>query len=490
MGWLSKLEGLVKNGRGGDSSQWSDSRAQAVENAANRAPGGLLSSAGWADDGPIKGLAYSPNGPYTPIYDAWQKKEDAYQEKMDSEDTKNYLFNQSVKMGDHEFVGDLVDHLTSNRYYSNEHSEALAGAPEDLGPAAGGAWDNPKRGEDPRDKFATMYGGLVSPDTWLDKDLGGKYGGATGYNDPKFGLVKLGLYGTQGPSTSQDAYAAGKIWDVLRELGWDGNETSKVLEDLREGSLEPGFLDALEHKMGEGYAGSLPGSTQSQEWDDREMEDAPPGVFFSDRPGWTGNFKYDTKTTEREDIFGKYSPFSDTITVSPDDKNVRETLVHELGHRGMSGLSRLPPGLVSSALEEEYGQGAGGETAFIDPTTGNHMTTSEFLDYDSRWPDKGAGEVQTDAYGQSPEHNLIDASSRNRNNRYMFESFGTDDHSPDAEGRKDAQGTYGILGRVANNVLDRLQAGKAREVETMRTVGPQWYGGVTGTESSPLIPRR
>jgi hypothetical protein len=195
-----------------------------------------------------------------------------------------------------------------------------------------------------------------------------------------------------------------------------------------------------------------------------------------------GNFSYDTEETQEENIFGKYNAGSDRITVSPDDKNVRETLVHELGHRGASGLSRLPPGLINSALEEEYGQGAGGETAFIDPTTGKHMTTSEFLEYENR---RGDGE-----YGQGPEHNMIDASSRNRNNRYMFESFGTDDHSPDAEGRKDAQGTYGILGRVANNVLDRLQAGKAREVETMRTVGPQWYGGVTGTESSPLIPRR
>jgi hypothetical protein len=137
--------------------------------------------------------------------------------------------------------------------------------------------------------------------------------------------------------------------------------------------------------------------------------------------------------------------------------------------------------LINSALEEEYGQGAGGETAFIDPTTGEHMTANEFLDYDKRWPD---------AAGQSPEHNMIDASSRNRNNRYMYESFGTGENSPDPEGRGDAQSSYGILGNVANNILARLQAGKAREVETMRNVGPEWYGGKTGTGSSPLIPRR
>ena len=441
------------------------------------ANGGLVSSAGWEKNDDSRTNANPRQG----NSDRDARSRARYQEKMDSPGVRDYLLYQSQKMGDTEFVGDLVDHLTSNRYYSNDYSEALAGARDDLGPLEGSLKTEDGITRFVGDRLATMYDTLPTRDTLYNVTPGGKYGGATGYNDDKFGLVKLGLYGTQGPSSYQDINSANAMWNAMSKYNLSTEEKAEVMDGIRTGDTARDDLDWLEEEMGEGYAGSLPGSSQNQAWDDRGMDNPPPGVFWADRPGWVGGFNYDAKTAKEEDIFGKYNPGSDLITVSPDDKNVRETLVHELGHRGMSGLSRLPAGLVGSALEEEFGRGAGGETAFIDPTTGKHMTTSEFLDYGNRWP---GGE------GQSPEHNVIDASSRNRNNRYMFESFGTGENSSDPEGRKYAQSTYGVLGRVATNLLNKLQEGKAREVVKMRNEGPEWYGGKSGTAVSPLIPRR
>ena len=449
-------------------------REQAMYNARNREPGmgGLISSSGWAKNDAGRANANPRSGSHS----QWQFGKDRYDEQMNSPETQNYLQQRSQEMGNTEFVGDLADHLTSNRYYSNDYSEALAGAPTDLGPAGEEGFTGYYNSMDP------MYGGLVSSETWNNNNAGGKYAGATGYDDTKFGLVKLGLFGTQGPSSYQDVEAAGRIYGALNNKGMEMEDIRNVFYDLREGKISQENLDLLEGEMGESFAGSLPGSTVNQGWDDRGMNNPPAGVFFSERPGWVGGFDYDSEETGEQDIFGKYSPFLDNITVSPDDKNVRETLVHELGHRGMSGLSRLDPQLINGAMNYNFGDGASDRTIWEDPTTGESFTANQFL------ANRGS---TGNSYGQSPEHNLIDATSRNRNNRNMYESFGTGDEPGDTStGIDHAQNAYGILGRIANSVSNYLQAGKKNEVDTMRTVGPEWYGGVTGSATSTLIPKR
>jgi len=439
------------------------------------APGGLVSSAGWEKNDDSRTNANPRQG--NSDRDAWSRAR--YQEKMDSPEVRDYLLYQSQKMGDTEFVGDLVDHLTSNRYYSNDYSEALAGAPQDLGPAGQEGWTGH------HNSLADKYGGLVyGADTWGNPNAGGKYAGAKDFNDDKFGLVKLGLYGTQGPSSSQDGYAAGGIYNALDNLKIPAGDIYQAMEDVRTGQVSQENLDWLEGQMGEYYDGALPGSSTNEAWNDTGLNGMP-GVFWSDRPGWAGNFVYDTEKTDEEGIFGMYTPFSDTITLDPEDKNIRETTVHELGHRGMKGLERMEtwrPGLVGSALEAIYGEGSGDMPIYEDPTTGERFTYDQFLE--NRNP-RGS-------YGQTPEHNLIDSTSRNRNNRSMFESFGSGDSPKKGnEGSMEiSQNAYGVLGAAANVLLDEIQAGKKKEVDTMRQVSDEWYGGKSGTAVSPLIPRR
>ena len=125
-----------------------------------------------------------------------------------NEDTKAYLRKSSEEFGDVEFVGDLVDDLTSNRYFPGQ------GGRKGMDPIAGGyfgPFSSHGPSKDLYDKwssygadhdFATMlsnhepsYDNFISVQDLNDMKSGGNYVGPVDYNDPKFGLVKMGLYG-------------------------------------------------------------------------------------------------------------------------------------------------------------------------------------------------------------------------------------------------------------------------------------------------------
>lgn len=429
-------------GGGEESVKWEDKRTGGGENAV------LPSSAGWEKNDPSRRkVRFEPEA-----------------EKPLSIEAENYLRQQSESFGNTEFVGDLVDHLTSNRYYTTPTTDVpISGAPTDLGPT-NVKWDNTFGSIDP------AYGTLVTREAWNDDDIGGQYRGPTGWDDPALGLVKLGLYGG-GNNTEkwEDDMLASGLADS------SGGEVSDeaIREAMQRARL--GDEDAINALSGLNSIDNNPVSSF--------FLDYLPGSMKAESPDWVGNFAPTPGLLSggEDSVFGDYSAWTDEIRYDPNDRNSRETIVHELAHRGIDGLRRGDVKDLTQYVPGNWGL-MSGQTLddfkfYEDPMTGEGYNFSSLL-----------GRRVGDDYGQSVEHNLIDSVSRNRNNRLLFESYGEPTINEFPRSRENAQDAYTNLGTLATNMVNAAQKDKYDYVREERAKeDSELYGGKSGTDLHPLL---
>ena len=395
---------------------------------------------------------------------------------------EEYLRQRSQEMGDTEFVGDLFDHYSSDRFYGETASGngwPYAGAPADMGPL------NPEG-----TRVDPYYAGYLTKPVTQDRDLSAKSYAPSGYSDPRSGLVKLGLYGGS--------------WDdpIMFPGGLEGLEdVAGNYYDIPEGErggLQSGLFQA---KDGDADRARLVNQALQGTYGEEitERYGFVPGHMgmYSERPGeWVGGITTEDGLLSNGDDskFGYYSLRDDGIRIDPrNDANVRETLAHELSHRGLAALSNLnemgDPRIAE--IEQELGMDFddkvvnkdASSTSWITPP-GKKLSLSDLMTYSGRHEGGDSG-----AY---VEHNLIDAASRNRNNRYLYEGHEFDGDTVvgvNPGGYEDYGRAYGMLGQIANEIVNKQQKKNYEWVKNMRNQydSPRVYGGKSGTALHPLL---
>jgi len=399
-----------------------------------------------------------------------------------SKEAENYLGQKSQEFGDIEFVGDLFDHYSSDRFYGETSSEKgwpYAGAPADMGPL------NPEG-----TRVDPYYAGYLTKPVTQDRGLSAKSYAPSGYSDPRSGLVKLGLFGGSWDDPIRFPGGVGSLADVVGEYYDIGPEDRDNLNSAifraKDGDANRANLvnQALEGTYGADFAeryGFVPGHIG----------------MYSERPGeWVGGItSEDGLLANRDDSkFGYYAPRDDGIRIDPrNDANVRETLAHELSHRGLAALSNLnemgDPRIAE--IEQELGMDFddkvvnkdASSTSWITPP-GKKLSLSDLMTWQGRH--------EGDDAGAHVEHNLIDAVSRNRNSRYLYEGHEFDGDTivgVNPGGYEDYGRAYGMLGQIANEVVNKQQKKNHEWVKNMRNQydSPRVYGGKSGTKVHPLL---
>ena len=404
-----------------------------------------------------------------------------------SKDAEKYLGQRSKEFGDIEFVGGLVDSLTSNRYYPGEGGnagmDALAGSNTGLGPdRIGGVDDRVYRnmvnkqgwGSNHLDKLSAKELATIDPDyrksttaaDLNDSRSGGKYQGATGYNDPQFGLVKLGLFGN----------------------GF-GDVGGEMTEDIIDNFVSRG----AKRENVEGWLyGARMGDQESIEWVKKylppnlqeDFKNRYPGGLLQEKYDWVGGITSMPGLLNNKRKYGHYLPRTNEINIDTNVRGIDQTTTHELMHRGIGALERE---------YRAYGQLPGANTntyLTTDPDTGRKITIDEFLR--DRWMGEADRESSGPA-GHGVEHNMINAVSRNRAKRSNFlgvrdpREFG--DIGKQNRQRRDSAEGLGRLGTIANAIVDQNQKDKYNWVKDTRERmdTPRVYGGKSGTKVHPLL---
>ncbi len=401
-----------------------------------------------------------------------------------NQDTKDYLRAKSEEFGDIEFVGDLVDDLTSNRYFPGQ------GGREGMDPIAGGhfgPYSSHGQSKDLYDKwsslgadhdFATMlsnheptYDNFITIQDLNDRKSGGNYVGPVDYNDPKFGLVRMGLYGNGWRMEPEDE---NKLIDRLKAGGISREDAESYLSLLRSG--HEGVYNAFTKDLG----------SENQDIIDRGY-----GGLRQERSDWVGNINMDPGQLERDRSFGYYTPVNDEIYVDPNSKLNANTMSHELMHRGISALDReyrrsgSDPNYFSSILGEDYPEGFNPSVdkvlLGINPDNSDPVTIGSFLGDRSVGGDKGA----------NYEHNMIDSLSRGRYGRSNYLGY-LPTRSVVAENAVRSTAAQGAekLGLLANAIVDQNQQYRHDSINRFRDKFPDnryIFGGKSGTKKSPLL---
>jgi len=447
---------------------WQDKRTGGGENTV------LQSSAGWAANDPARAAANQ----YTP---------QATKNGILSPDAVGYLGDRSVQFGDTEFVGDLFDHLSSQRYYGDPNKPANT--------ADGGRYIQRPPGEAYKNLGDWRQGNLnnvsrMNPDTDYNSRIGRDYLGPTGWDDPRSGLIKLGLYGSQNPTQ----------WNLNR---YDYDEQIKRLEaagatkEQAEGVISRArFGDEEAQGLVQKYLGALPGtkesspsSTSDEEYDNWFAYNTAPGIIgqvdtpidwdpdrssqsgndkefrsdvnadqnllggsqsyggqknyyptITDRPDWVGGFENEGGLLKNDNLFGYYMPTDDKITTDVrGDSNVRETQVHELAHRGLRDIERNLDGYVSGPvfglhpdqdlLNDTPGKGTGILNVGKDRDRSKPVGANKW-DLKYNWENSPGVSIRDivsnpdpEGRGSDLEHNLIDSVSRNPDQRALMDNL-------------------------------------------------------------------
>lgn len=402
-----------------------------------------------------------------------------------NQDTKDYLRGKSEEFGDVEFVGDLVDDLTSNRYFPGQ------GGRKGMNPIAGGLfgpYSSHGQSKDLYDKWSSLgadhnyatllsnheptYDNFISVADLNDKKSGGNYVGPVDYNDPKFGLVKMGLYGGGMSMVPSEENA---LRDDFISRGADPEDVEKALSALRIGNTGA-------YKW---FSENASSNEQLETIDDGL------GALRQERGDWVGNIKMDPGQIERKNSFGYYSPASDEIYVDPNSKLNANTMSHELMHRGLSALEReykvygSDPNHFSGYLGEDYPEGFNPSVdkvlLGINPDNSNPVTIGSLL------KDRGIGGDK----GATYEHNMIDSLARGRYGRSAYLG-----HKPTrsvvAENAVRSTAAKGAekLGLLANAIMDQNQKHRHDNINRLRDKFPDnavAFGGKSGTMKDPLL---
>ena len=390
-----------------------------------RANSNFPSSAGWEKNDTQRANANPMKGTHTKWKDSQKPMTKAAEE---------YLRQRSMEMGDTEFVGGLIDALTSNRYFpgqgGNKGMDALAGEATGLGPDIVGGKDydairmmtNNRWPHSQATRYADVdpdWRGSISADDLLYGGSGGDYLGPTSNRDPAFGLIKLGLYGSG--------------------LGDTGNNVTDSIID-----------------------------------------------------NWVGGIKTQPGMLDDERMYGVYKPRDNTVTIDPEVRSVDHVTNHELMHRGLSALGReyraygQEPRGVWDWLPGGFNTG---QYLATNPDTGRGVTMHQYL------VDRAIGESDnksSGSKGHSLEHNMINAASRNRAARSAFLGVNPADFGSitrQNNQRRNSMGGLNKLGMLGHAIVDANQAQKREYIDDRRKRfdNASIYGGKSGTKLHPLL---
>tara|TARA_Y100000588_G_scaffold268823_1_gene284090 strand:+ start:2201 stop:3451 length:1251 start_codon:yes stop_codon:yes gene_type:complete len=407
-----------------------------------------------------------------------------------SNDARKYLARRSREFGDVEFVGDQIDALTSNRYYPGEGGragmKALAGHPTGLGPdnPQGFSMDDynnfikagyPEWAASASAKMQPVYRTYAHPADYMNLSSGGDYEGATDYNDPKFGLVRLGLYGTGNSITDDDQ---DELVKNLVEFGIPEENVSNALRAAKHGNRDA--VAALRKYATNNKA--------------KRIAEKSAGAMVSEYGNWIGNVNM-VPGLVGEGKLGYYNPNeTDAIYVDSELADNRGTTNHELMHRGIESLQRQyalsgnDPNYFKDKLGSDYPfhVNTSNKTLAINPDDGKRVSIDDFL------KDRkiGRGRQGVVGEGHGIEHNLINSVSRNRSKRSS--NLG---HMPQksigAENSRRIGMVMGVekLGLLANALIDQRQRDKRNYVDYLRSEydSPRIFGGLTGTKLHPVL---
>ena len=409
-----------------------------------------------------------------------------------NQETKDYLRKASEGFGDVEFIGDLVNDLSSNRYFPGQGGNA------GMAPIAGGKYGpynsfgqdkqlyDQYRSYGASPEFANdlamiepAYNNYVTTEDIANPKSGGKYVGPVDYNDPKFGLVKLGLYGNGMGMTPEDEQKLAK--DFIK-AGAAPEKVENYLAHLRNGNQD--MYNAMTKQFPTGEINGL-------------VEDGF-GSIRQESDTWVGNINLDPGQLERENSFGKYQKKDDEIYVDPNSKTSARTTSHELMHRGIEALEReyevygSDPRYFSNQLGDNYPAelrtDLGRQFLGINPDTGKGLSIADFLNNRKI----GSGK------GHTFEHNMINSLARGRAVRSNYLGY---DPSIDKKGNPQriiaenaSRGTTAEaakkLGLLANAIVDKNQQFRHDSINRVRDKfpdNPYAFGGKSGTMKSPLL---
>ena len=402
-----------------------------------------------------------------------------------NEDTKAYLRKASEGFGDVEFVGDLVNELSSNRYFPGQ------GGNEGMAPIAGGEYGpyspfgqdkelyDAYRSQGASPKFANdlamiepAYNNYVTVEDITNPRSGGNYVGPVDYNDPKFGLVRMGLYGNGMSMTPEEE---GRLTKDLIESGASPEKVETYLAHLRNGNQN--MYNAMAKQFPTGESGDL-------------VEDGF-GSMRQESGTWVGNINLDPGQIEREGSFGKYQPKDDEIYVDPNSRTNARTTSHELMHRGLESLEReyqvygSNPRYFSNYLGDDYPAelrtDLGRQFLGINPDNGKGLSMADFLN------DRKIGGDQ----GHTFEHNMINSLARGRavRSNYLGNKSKNSVVAENASRQTTADAAE-KLGLLANALIDKNQQHRHDGINRLRDKFPnngRAFGGKSGTIKNPLL---
>ena len=446
---------------------------------------GIAAGIGWEKNDARRAAANPMKGTHA----AWERKKDKQDEVKKSKAYLDYMNHVSNQFGDTEFVGGLIDSLTSNRYYpgegGNKGMDPVAGSDRGWGPKNIDGLDSQMysnmkgNGWDFRDALDYSmvdpnYRGFISAEDINNASSGGEYLGPTSNSDDAWGLVKLGLYGN---GRGDFADVTGDIRRNYVGRGADPENMENQLAWSRGGYKDS--IDWIKDYLPEGS----------------DMENAfgwYPGGLLQESHDWVGGISTKPGMLKEDNMYGVHYPYYNEIEIDPNVRGIDQTTNHELMHRGLT------------ALESEYRYRGQDPNAFNsvgskrtnrinlgkDPDTGSRVSMHDFLINRELGQDD---EVSSGDKGHSFEHNMINAAGRNRAQRGHFLSF--DDPSSfgsikkQNKQREDNAEGLNKLGLLGHAIVDSNQRKKSKWLDETRNRNdsPRIFGGKSGTAVHPLM---
>ena len=485
------LLNLIKDGIKGENTGGKKTTSSTKKNGKSKKKSNLKSSAGWEKNDTSRAAANPMKGTHA----AWDRKDKHFKKVRNSKAYLDHMQNVSQQFGDTEFVGGLIDSLTSNRYFPGEGGNkgmgALAGNDRGLGPDSIDGMDRKeylklKKNGWPLAKakeYATVdddYRGFINRQDLTNNISGGTYQGPTDYRDPAFGLVRLGLYGGGLGDTNREVTDA-----IVNNFTGRGAEEQNVEDTLLGARL--GYQDSIDY-VNEYLPDEL---KEGFEW--------YPGGLLQERDDWVGGIKTKPGMLHSEDRYGVYMPYDNDVTIDPNVRGIDDTTSHELIHRGIGALERDYRAYGQNPKNWEWLEG-GNTNMFddvsrinlgTDPDTGKKVSMDEFL----KNRNIGQGDSKsTGDQGHSFEHNMINAVARNRAQRSAFLGFGNsakDFGNVFKQNKQRAENVEGLnkLGLLGHAIVDAQQKQKYDYVKDTRDRldTPRVFGGKSGTAVHPIM---